>query len=94
MSAIHIHSPQATDRHMRREDCPWCKRRTFFLGFYTPWYGFTWTCLKCGDSHDGEEWSPRPFERAWRKRAVDSVKKRWRAWNQAAADAAHEAVGP
>lgn len=92
--SLHIHAPQSTDRFLNRQDCPTCKRRTFFVGFYTPWYGIDVTCLKCGDSWQDDEMLDRPFCRGWRKDAIERVKRRWRAWSQEAADSAKEMVGP
>lgn len=88
MTHLHIHAPQSTDRILLRLDCPTCQCRTFFTRFYTPWYGWDSTCLKCGDSWADDEMHDRPFLRGWRQKSIGGAKKRWRAWDQAAADAA------
>jgi hypothetical protein len=90
---IHIHAPQATHRQKARRHCPTCAKRTTFVAFNTPWYGWDSTCLRCGDSwSDMGEMRERPFAPGWRKRSIEAAQKRWRDWNQAAADAAWKSL--
>jgi ribosomal protein L37AE/L43A len=62
-------------RTMRR--CPCCQRLRPIAGFYQRWYGFTWTCLGCGDSWSGGELLPRPFARGWRQRSIANARRMW-----------------
>jgi hypothetical protein len=52
-----------------------CQCRRKMLTEFEEWYGWTVTCLRCGDSWQDGEMLPRPFERAWRERRVASAKK-------------------
>lgn len=45
---IHIHAPVVTAKSITTKICPDCKRRTRMLSFFTPWYGWDSTCIKCG----------------------------------------------
>lgn len=76
---IHIHAPQATERKLVRTNCPTCKKTRFMAAWFTPWYGWDHTCLKCGESWQDGEMCERPFVRAWRQKSVEDARKRWRA---------------
>lgn len=43
----------------------------------SPYFGPDWHCVDCGDSWSSEGRYPRPFERAWRKRAVERYERLW-----------------
>lgn len=58
-------------------DCPHCKTRRRMLECFQEWYGWTNTCLTCGEMWTDGEWHPRPFERGWRKANIDSANKVW-----------------
>ncbi len=60
---------------LRRIDCPTCKRSRFALFLSYEWYGPNLTCLRCGEAWDEEGRCERPFERAWRKRAVADARR-------------------
>lgn len=79
MSGIHIHAPQATERAIRRIACPTCSKPRYMASWFTPWYGWDITCLKCGDRWQDGEMSERPFERAWRSKSIRAARARWRA---------------
>lgn len=49
------------------------------LAEHEEWYGWTLTCLTCGDSWQDGQRSERPFERGWRKRVVTSARARAKA---------------
>ena len=40
------------------------------LGWLAPWYGWTLTCLGCGDRWLDGERLERPFMRGWRQEAI------------------------
>ena len=50
-----------------------CRRR--MLTEFEMWYGWTATCLTCGDSWQDGEMLERPFAPAWRKKRVEKAKK-------------------
>ena len=85
---IHSHALEFTARCIRREHCPTCGRRTFFLIWFFEWYEPSSVCLRCGERWIGSEMSPRPFRRAWREESIEAVKRRWRR------ETAAEASGP
>lgn len=78
MSHVHIHAPAPTNRAIKRVACPTCKRRTFMVGFFYEWYGWTLTCLGCGDQWTDGEMHPRPFAPKWRERNKEAARKMWR----------------
>jgi hypothetical protein len=77
-TAVHIHAPRPTERRLARIDCPTCKRRTFAVGWFTEWYGWDETCLRCGERWGDGERLPRPFVRGWRAKSIEQAKRRWR----------------
>jgi hypothetical protein len=57
--------------------CPTEGRRRRFYASFAHYYGWTYTCLGCGDRWmDGERGS-RPFARGWRVQAIRRAKERW-----------------
>lgn len=74
MSYIHIHSPSITDRRVTEDECPTCKKKTTFYGWFQEWYGWHETCLECGEQWQEGEQLERPFERAWRKKNIEHAK--------------------
>lgn len=61
---------------VEKQDCPACQSEQDFLCEFEEWYGWTKTCLNCGDSWMDGELCPRPFLRGWRKKSIESAKKR------------------
>ena len=59
--SIHIHAPAETEKAVRTTTCPDCKQRTRMLQFFTPWYGWKSTCVKCGRQWDDGHWLALPF---------------------------------
>ena len=78
MSEVYIHAPLATAKRAKAETCPDCKRRTRMLEFFTPWYGWTCTCIRCGRKWIDGEWMPLPFMRGARQHEIDRAKDHWR----------------
>lgn len=75
---IHIHAPQPTEKNIFSGVCHDCKRRSWFVGFFTPWYGWDVTCLRCGREWQDGEWMPLPFARGARQKNITSAKRRYR----------------
>jgi hypothetical protein len=75
---IHIHAPKATAKRALKMTCPDCKKRTRMLEFFTPWYGWHSTCLKCGREWADCEWLPLEFSRGVRSRNIETAKAIWR----------------
>lgn len=76
---VHIKFTKFTKRKVAEQDCPTCKSKQEFLCEFENWYGWTTTCLNCGDRWQDGELCPRPFFRGWRKQSVrhalEKVKK-------------------
>lgn len=75
---IHIHAPKPSEKSIRRHHCPDCGRSSFFVGFFTEWYGWDITCLRCGRSFADGEWLPLAFMRGSREKAIAAAKRRYR----------------
>lgn len=78
MTYIHIHAPAPTAKSARAQTYPDCKKRTRMLNFFTPWYGWHATCIKCGREWYDAECAALPFARGARKRNIDAAKSMWR----------------
>lgn len=61
-----------------------CKRKRLVLCEFQGWYGWSTTCLTCGDAWRDGEVMPRPFARGWRKERVVAAKKRMKSYLDAA----------
>lgn len=79
---VHIHAPQPTDRSIHYGDCPDCQRKSWFVGFFTNWYGWDVTCLRCGREFGDGEWKQLPFMPQARAKSILAAKKRWRKFNE------------
>lgn len=75
---IHIYAPQATAKAAHFTTCPDCKRRTAMLMFFTPWYGWHSTCIRCGREWIDSEWGALEFCRGVRARNIAHAKKQFR----------------
>lgn len=75
---IHIHSPPAVIRRKSRRHCPTCGKRTTFVGWFYEWYGWSITCLSCGDKWNDGFREARPFARGWRQQNIAAAKRRWK----------------
>lgn len=80
--SLHIHAPQASERRLVRMACPTCAKPRWMTAYFVEWYGWDHTCLKCGEHWSDGEMTERPFVRAWRKKAVEEARRRWRAYGQ------------
>ena len=76
---IHIQAPRATAKRIQAGQCPDCKKRTRFVGFFTPWYGWSDTCLRCGRNWKCGERISLPFMPRARAANITAAKKQWRA---------------
>lgn len=76
--SMYIHNPKATAKQIKAEICPDCKRRTRMIGFFTPWYGWDETCMKCGRNWKDGEWMRFPFVRGAREASIATAKMHWR----------------
>lgn len=78
MTAVHINVTRPTAKFAKAGKCPDCKKRTRFLGFFTPWYGHDSTCLRCGREWCDGEWVALPFCRGARAENIEAAKRKWR----------------
>ena len=78
MTYVHIHAPQPTWKSILHTVCLDCKQQTRMMQFFTPWYGWDSTCLKCGRRWCDGEWMPLPFMPQARQLSIASAKKLWR----------------
>ena len=79
-TSIHINWTNYSDVRKKRRICPSCKLRRMFVACYQEWYGWTNTCLGCGDRWTDGEMHERPFAPRWRKDNIASAKKVWDGW--------------
>ena len=77
MSNIHIHRPSATAKRIVAGVCPDHGKRTRFIEFFTPWYGWRSTCMRCGREWGDGEWLPLDFYRGVRAANIAAAKKYW-----------------
>jgi hypothetical protein len=78
MGHVHINVPRVEEIKIKRCDCPTCAKPRFMVCYFEEWYGWSHTCLKCGESWCSGEMRPRPFCRGWRKEAVRHIKEFYR----------------
>jgi hypothetical protein len=83
MGTLHIHAPQPDQVKIRMTRCPVCERSSPFVVAHTPWYGFTATCLRCGDKWTDGKRHDRPFAPRWRRSNINAAKTLWRRHNTA-----------
>jgi hypothetical protein len=67
MSIVHIHAPRPTEKDTAFIVCPDCKKESLFLAFFTEWYGWQSTCMRCGREFSEGEWLTLPFYRHARR---------------------------
>jgi len=78
MSLVHVHAPQPSTRKIVTGECRDCKRRSRFLSFFTEWYGWDLTCLKCGRQWQDGHWTPFASYRYARRDSINAAKNLWR----------------
>lgn len=83
---IHVSFSRKDAQRIVRDRCPTCKRRTFFYSWYQVWYGWSETCLNCGDAWNDGERAERPFKPKWRQESIAHAKAAWRAYRSAGGD--------
>jgi len=76
--ATHIRLAPTHRRGKYRRKCPTCEVRTTFYSFFETWYGWTSTCIRCGDewNRDGRRVS-RSRVVGWRERNIAAARERW-----------------
>jgi hypothetical protein len=77
-SAVHIHAPLPSIRKCDRRECPVCHKRSVILSWFTDWYGWDSTCLRCGDEWADGQLKERPFMPKWRQKNIEAARVRWR----------------
>lgn len=75
---VHICWTRTTAKDVWSGNCVDCGKRTRFLSFFQPWYGWDSTCIRCGRRWSDGEWMPLPFVRQSRQKSIESAKDRWR----------------
>jgi len=78
MPELHIKYTKPTDIRIVRKHCPTCEKQRFFVGWFEDWYGWYFTCLKCGEKWGCGEMLERPFCRGWREQNIESIKRFYR----------------
>lgn len=79
MTNVHVHAPKATAKFIQTCVCPDCGKRTRMLQIFTPWYGITSTCIKCGMQWTDGWRIPLELSRFARQANIDYAKMVWRA---------------
>jgi len=59
----------------RIRDCPTENAPRRMVGSFAAYYGWTITCLGCGDRWQDGERGERPFARGWRQRSIAHAEK-------------------
>ncbi len=77
-SSVHVHAPQPDEVSISRGLCLDCKRRSAFIDMFTPWYGWSNTCLRCGRTWEDGEWIALDFSRTARSDSIASAKRAYR----------------
>lgn len=79
-ASVILCSPRISDARTTMRNCPTCRARRRFWSIFEEWYGWTETCLTCGDSWQDGERCERPAERGWRAKSVAHAKDHRRQW--------------
>lgn len=75
MSSLHVSWTRFSEVERRILPCPTCERRRAMCCAFQEWYGWTVTCLTCGDKWQDGEMLPRPFKPRWRNENVEAARK-------------------
>lgn len=83
MSKVHVNVARPDRAAIARIQCDCTERDSHsyhprFLCEHYPWYGFTFTCLRCGEVWHDDERAPRPLLRGWRQRNINRARRRMR----------------
>lgn len=71
-----------------RHDCPTCERRRYFVATFYAWYGWSTTCLGCGERWNDGERAPRPFAPRWREQSKERARRHYRRHRERAEEGA------
>lgn len=74
---IHINWTRYSRIRMPVHFCPTCKTRRRMLAQFQDYYGWTETCLTCGEQWTDRQMHDRPFAPRWRKKNVARAKAAW-----------------
>ncbi len=77
MTTVHINWTRYTKITLPRIFCFHCDRKTDFVTAFQEWYGWSGTCLNCGERFQDDEWIARPFQPRWRKENIAEAKALW-----------------
>ncbi|KKK58840.1 hypothetical protein LCGC14_3040370 [marine sediment metagenome] len=75
---IHVHAPPCVKHKLERMPCPTCEKPKWFVCFLYEWYGWSVTCLACGEHWNDGERQERPFMRGWREKSKQSARDHYR----------------
>lgn len=78
MTLLHVSAPRAMEVRLVRVHCPTCGRRRWMTVLFYEWYGFTVTCLRCGENWADGERRPRPCAPKWRQKSIEAARRRYR----------------
>lgn len=78
MVGLHIKFTKPIEVQIEREYCPTCEKQRFFIAWFEDWYGWYFTCLKCGEKWFNSEMMERPFAPKWRQHNIEAAKKLYR----------------
>lgn len=67
---IHICFSHFDEQIVEVQDCPTCKSPQQFFAQHQDWYGWTKTCLNCGDQWVDGQLCQRPFMPKWRENNI------------------------
>lgn len=73
---VQICAARYDDERVEALPCPTCQSDQEFLCQFEAWYGWTLTCLNCGDRWTDGELCPRPFQPRWRELRLMNAKKK------------------
>jgi hypothetical protein len=82
MEELHVKFTKPGEVRIERKFCPTCGKRRFFVGWFEDWYGWYFTCLRCGERFADGEMMERPFTPKWRQHNIESIKKFYRRHKQ------------
>ena len=70
---LHINWTNYSRNEVSVGECPTCKGFAHFLDRFQEWYGWSSTCLCCGERWGDGEMCERPFKPRWRKENIESA---------------------
>ena len=76
--SIFICAPKSIEQVINIIHCPTCDGDQKFMCEFYEWYGWSQTCLNCGERWNDGEREERPFMPAWRKKSIEEATKRAR----------------